>query len=50
MRSHFTSALNDQTATQQLLSKNLEDQLAQLTIKKNDLLDLATEHGWKAMR
>ncbi|WP_237203720.1 hypothetical protein [Rothia endophytica] len=41
VRSHIESTLNDQAAAQQLLRKNLEDQLAQLTVKEDNLLDLA---------
>lgn len=43
MRRHIESALNDQVAAQQLLRKNLEDQLAQLTVKEDNLLDLAAD-------
>lgn len=43
VHSHIESALNDQAAAQQLLRKNLEDQLAQLTVKEDNLLDLAAD-------
>ncbi|WP_159622032.1 zinc ribbon domain-containing protein [Ruania rhizosphaerae] len=43
VRSHIESALNDQVAAQQLLRKNLEDQLTQLTTKEDNLLDLAAD-------
>lgn len=43
MRSHIESALNDQADAQQLLRKNLKDQLAQLTVKEDNLLDLTAD-------
>lgn len=43
VRNHIEAALNDQVAAQQLLRKNLEDQLAQLTVKEDNLLDLAAD-------
>ena len=43
VRSHIEAALNDQVAAQQLLRKNLEDQLTQLAIKEDNLLDLAAD-------
>ncbi len=45
VRSHIEAALNDQVAAQQLLRKNLEDQLAQLATKEDNLLDLAADNS-----
>lgn len=43
VQGHIETALNDQVAAQQLLRKNLEDRLAQLTVKEDNLLDLAAD-------
>ena len=43
VRNHIEAALNDQVAAQQLLRKNLEDQLEQLATKEDNLLDLAAD-------
>ncbi len=50
VRDHIEAALNDQVVGQQLLRKNLEDQLAQLATKEDNLLDLAADSSFPQER